>query len=115
MLYVDVKYINMISHHFEKFKKKNDYLWNVRCPFCGDSRKNLNKMRGYFFRKDNNMIYKCHNCGFGASMNTVLKELAPTTHKEYCLEKFGENENKNWEPKGANWTPNGHKLFDDNQ
>ena len=46
-------------------------------------------------------------------MNTVLKELAPTTHKEYCLEKFGENENKNWEPKGANWTPNGHKLFDD--
>ena len=113
MLYVDVKYINLISHHFEKFKKKNDYLWNVRCPFCGDSRKNLNKMRGYFFRKDNNMIYKCHNCGFGASMNTVLKELAPTTHKEYCLEKFGENENKNWEPKGANWTPNGHKLFDD--
>jgi len=113
MLYVDVKYINIISHHFEKFKKKNDYLWNVRCPFCGDSRKNQNKMRGYFFRKDNNMIYKCHNCGFGASMNTVLKELAPTTHKEYCLEKFGENENKNWEPKGANWTPNGHKLFDD--
>ena len=68
-------------------------------------------MRGYFFRKDNNMIYKCHNCGFGASMNTVLKELSPTSHKEYCLEKFGENENKNWEPKGANWTPNGHKLL----
>jgi len=92
MLYVDVKYINLISHHFEKFKKKNDYLWNVRCPFCGDSRKNHNKMRGYFFRKENNMIYKCHNCGFGASINTVLKELAPTTHKEYCLEKFGSNE-----------------------
>jgi hypothetical protein len=112
-----VKYINLISHNFEKFKKKNDYLWNVRCPFCGDSRKNLNKMRGFFFRKENNMIFKCHNCGHGASMNSVLKELAPNLHKEYCLEKFGETQNKKktptWTPQGSDWTPNGHKLFDD--
>jgi hypothetical protein len=81
MLYVDVKYINLISHNFEKFKKKNDYLWNVRCPFCGDSRKNLNKMRGFFFRKENNMIFKCHNCGHGASRHRTRRR-RPLGHRK---------------------------------
>lgn len=112
MLYVDVKYLNYISHRFERFKRKNDYLFNVRCPFCGDSKRKLNKMRGYFFRKENNMIYKCHKCGYGASFGNVLKQLDPVSYKEYCLEKYTEGEKKQWQPSGSNWTPNGHKLFD---
>lgn len=69
-------------------------------------------MRGYFFRKENNMIYKCHKCGYGASFGNVLKQLDPVSYKEYCLEKYTEGEKKQWQPSGSNWTPNGHKLFD---
>ena len=112
MLYVDVKYLNLISHRFELFKRKNDYLFNVRCPFCGDSQRKKNKMRGYFFRKDNSMVYKCHNCGYGSSFGNVLKQLDPISYKEYSLEKFTDEQKKDWQPKGSNWTPNGHKLFD---
>ena len=117
MLYVDVKYLNQISNRFELFKRKDNYLFNVRCPFCGDSQKKMTKMRGYFYKIDNGMVYKCHNCGHGASFGNVLKELDPTVYKEYCLEKFadsfrGPGDAPKWEPSGSNWTPNGHKLFD---
>lgn len=112
MLYVDVKYLTLISHQFELFKRKNDYLFNVRCPFCGDSQKKKNKMRGYFYKIDNSMVYKCHNCGYGASFGNVLKQLDPMNYKQYCIERYTEDEKKTWQPKGDNWTPNGHKLFD---
>ena len=36
--YVDIKYLNLMSHRLQRFSKKGDYLWNFRCPFCGDSK-----------------------------------------------------------------------------
>ena len=122
MLYVDVKYLNLISHRFEIFKRKNDYLFNVRCPFCGDSKRKLRKMRGYFFRKDNSLLYKCHKCGYSSGFGNVLKQLDPISYKEYCVEKFSDSFRghtnapaPDWEPTGSNWTPNGHRLFDKNE
>lgn len=89
-LYIDVKYLTQISHRFEIFKKRNDYLWNVRCPVCGDSQKNKRKMRGYFFRKDNDLMYKCHNCGHGAHFGNMLKFLDGLLYKEYVLERYAD-------------------------
>lgn len=89
-LYIDVKYLTQISHRFELFKKKNDYLWNVRCPVCGDSQKNKRKMRGYFFRKDNDLFYKCHNCGHAAHFGSMLKTLDSMLYKEYVLERYAD-------------------------
>ena len=89
-LYIDTKYLTQISHKFEIFKKKNDYLWNVRCPICGDSQKNKRKMRGYFFRKDNDLMYKCHNCGHGAHFGTMLKQMDTLLYKEYVLERYAD-------------------------
>ncbi len=36
----------------------------------------------------NNTNFKCHNCGASLSFNNFLKELDPTLHKQYTLEKF---------------------------
>jgi len=91
-LYVDVKYLNMASHRFELFKRKSDYLFNVRCPICGDSQKNKRKMRGYLFKKNNDLIYKCHNCQWSGSFGKLLKEIDSILYKQYVLERFADGE-----------------------
>lgn len=85
---VDVKYINLISVRFQKFKKIKSNLYNLRCPICGDSKKNKNKSRGYFYQVKNNTNYKCHNCGINISLNNFLKQIDPQLYKEYSFEKF---------------------------
>jgi transcription elongation factor Elf1 len=90
MDFVDVKYINLISSRFQKFKKVKSNLYNFRCPICGDSKKNRNKARGYLYQVKNNTNFKCHNCGINISFNNFLKEIDPNIHKQYTFEKFKE-------------------------
>ena len=90
MDFIDVKYINLISSRLSKFKKVKPYLYNFRCPLCGDSQKHKNKARGYLYRVKNNTNYKCHNCGVSLSFNNFLKEVDCETHKQYTFEKFKE-------------------------
>jgi predicted RNA-binding Zn-ribbon protein involved in translation (DUF1610 family) len=90
MDFVDVKYIGLVSSRLQKFKKVKSDLYNFRCPLCGDSQKNKNKTRGYIYPVKNNTNFKCHNCGASLSFNNFLKELDPTLHKQYTLEKFKE-------------------------
>ena len=87
---IDVKYINLISSRLSKFKRVKPNLYNFRCPICGDSQKNKNKARGYFYQVKNNTNYKCHNCGVNISFNNFLKKIDPTTQKQYAFEKFKE-------------------------
>ena len=97
MDYIDVRYINLISSRLSKFKKVKPYLYNFRCPLCGDSQKNKTKARGYLYRIKNNTNYKCHNCGVNISFNSFLKDLDPPMHKEYIFEKFKDgNQGKNF-------------------
>jgi transcription elongation factor Elf1 len=88
MDFIDEKYIMLISARLPKFKKVKPYLYNFRCPCCGDSQKQKNKARGYLYRVKNNTNYKCHNCGISVSFNSFLKDLDPETHKQYIFEKF---------------------------
>jgi transcription elongation factor Elf1 len=88
MDFVDVKYINLISARFQKFKKVKNNLYNFRCPICGDSQKNKNKARGYLYQVKNNTNFKCHNCGINISFNNFLKQLDSTIYKQYTFEKF---------------------------
>ena len=90
MDFVDVKYINLISSRFQKFKKVKSNLYNFRCPICGDSQKNKNKARGYLYQVKNNTNFKCHNCGVNISFNSFLKQLDSVIYKQYTLEKFKE-------------------------
>jgi hypothetical protein len=96
-LSTDTSFVHRITPRFEKFQRKSDYLFNVRCPLCGDSQKNKTKMRGYIYRKLNDLFYKCHNCGSGMSLGNLIKQLDGTLYKEYLLEKY-----KSGELNGAN-------------
>jgi predicted RNA-binding Zn-ribbon protein involved in translation (DUF1610 family) len=87
---VDSKYIGLVSSRLQKFKKVKSDLYNFRCPICGDSQKNKNKTRGYFYVVKNNTNFKCHNCGSSLSFNNFLKKIDTTLHKQYTLEKFKE-------------------------
>jgi hypothetical protein len=88
MDFVDVKYINLISARFQKFKKVKNNLYNFRCPICGDSQKNKNKARGYLYQVKNNTNFKCHNCGVNISFNNFLKQIDSAIYKQYTFEKF---------------------------
>jgi len=90
MDFVDVKYINLISARFQKFKKVKNNLYNFRCPICGDSQRNKNKARGYLYQVKNNTNFKCHNCGVNVSFNNFLRQIDPVIHKQYTFEKFKE-------------------------
>lgn len=87
---IDSKYIGLVSSRLQKFKRVKSDLYTFRCPICGDSQKNKNKTRGYIYPVKNNTNFKCHNCGASLSFNNFLKQLDPTLHKHYTLEKFKE-------------------------
>jgi len=87
---VDSKYIGLVSSRLQKFKRVKSDLYNFRCPICGDSTRNKNKARGYFYLVKNNTNFKCHNCGASLSFNNFLKQIDATLHKQYTLEKFKE-------------------------
>jgi transcription elongation factor Elf1 len=91
MLYIDAKYVSLISYKLRNFKKKNDYYWNFSCPICGDSKKNPLKARGYIFKTDNRLVYKCHNCGVSTNVGNLIKQLDPIVYNEYVLERYKEN------------------------
>ena len=86
--YIDVKYVNLISPFLQQFKKKGDFLWNFRCPYCGDSKKNRTKARGFVFRKKNDLFYKCHNCGVGTTLGKLIEHVDLNTHKDYIMERY---------------------------
>jgi len=90
--YIDKKFINMVSPQLEKFSWKKDNLAACRCPICADSQKNKNKTRGYFYVKNNDFFYKCHNCGVGYNLYNFLKEVSPSMCKEYSLERYRNGE-----------------------
>jgi hypothetical protein len=96
MLYIDKKYVNLLSGALTKFKWKKDSLATCRCFKCGDSKKNKSKTRGYFFEHKGHYVYKCHNCGFSCNLYSVLESISPSLCKEYAFEVFKE---KNPEPK----------------
>jgi predicted RNA-binding Zn-ribbon protein involved in translation (DUF1610 family) len=90
-MYTEIKYLNLLSVRLEKFKKKSDYLWNFRCPVCGDSKTNKNKARGFVFQLKGTLLYKCHNCQYSVPFPKLLEDLDPVMYKQYRMEKFKDN------------------------
>ena len=92
MLWVDKKYLRLISSRFRNTKWKNEDLLNHSCPYCGDSEKNPHKARGYHFVYKETFVYKCHNCGESKSFAKFLKDHDTTLWKQYAVEKFYKKE-----------------------
>ena len=94
-LSTDTKYVRLISSRLRNFKQKKEGLFNFSCPFCGDSRKNLTKARGYAFGKGNDMFYRCHNCGVSTNVGNLIKHVDQFLHKEYVLERYKSGKTNN--------------------
>lgn len=91
-VWIDQKYLSLISHNLRNYKTKKSDLFNFSCPFCGDSKKNLTKARGFVFRKQNDYFYMCHNCGTSTTFSNLLKHVNERLHKEYILERYMSNQ-----------------------
>ena len=94
MLWLERKYLSMVMANLDRSKWINENTLNHRCPYCGDSQKNIYKSRGYHFVKEQSFIYKCHNCGKSTSSVNFLKENFPTVHREYLKEYLSEQGHK---------------------
>ena len=90
MSYLDTKYINLASASLQKYKKVKNGLWTFRCPYCGDSKKNKNKTRGYIFSAKGDHVFKCHNCGVTRSFSNFLKDNFSMLYDEYVMERYKE-------------------------
>jgi len=90
MIFIDSKYIGLISSRLEKFSKRKENLYTFRCPYCGDSKRNKNRTRGYFYQRKSDYNFKCHNCGTSKSFTYFLKDIDPTLYSQYLLERYKE-------------------------
>ena len=88
MLWLDTKYLNQLSFRLRNFKRKGQNQWNFSCPFCGDSKNNKQKARGYIFEKRGKLRYHCHNCNVTHNFPNFLKTLDYQMYSEYNLEKL---------------------------
>ena len=103
--YIDLKFINEVSARLSQFKKKGDYLYNFRCPHCGDSKKSKTKARAYLYRVKNDMFFKCHNCGEGQSLTNFLKFLDNKVYEQYLLERYKGSAPSTPQPKFTDFKP----------
>ena len=98
-MFTEIKYLNLISSKLPLFKRKKDFLWNFRCPICGDSETNKTKARGYMFQVKGDLVYKCHNCQVGMGFGKFMEIMDPASYKQFKLEKFQENGTKTKKPR----------------
>ncbi len=91
-VYIDRKYLLLISSRLQQFKQKKEDLFNFRCLYCGDSKKNKLKARGYVYRKSNDYFFICHNCGKSTTFAKFLEHVDGTTYKQYILERYATGE-----------------------
>jgi transcription elongation factor Elf1 len=97
-VFLDRKYLLLVSSRLERFTQKNDDLFNFRCPLCGDSQKNKLKTRGYIYRKNNDYFYMCHNCHVSTTFSKFLKQIDSETHRQYTIDRYtsGDNSHSNY-------------------
>lgn len=90
-IWIDRKYLLLLSPKLEGFKQKNTNLYTFRCCYCGDSQKMRSKTRGFVYSKNNQYFYTCFNCDKGTTLKSLIQFLDPYLEKEYILENFKEN------------------------
>lgn len=83
-----VQYLLQIAGSFQGFKRKRSDLYCCRCPYCGDSKTDRTRTRGYFYVRKGKMRYMCHNCTISLTFEEVLKDRAPELYTQYKLELF---------------------------
>lgn len=93
MEWIDLKYIGALAPRLSLFTRKDDNVWNMRCPICGDSKKSKTKARGFILNKGKGYFYTCHNCNVSLPFAKFLQAIDPGSYEEYIREKFLEKAN----------------------
>lgn len=88
MDHIQEKFLVQASSYLERFTRKDQNLYNFKCPFCGDSEKAENKTRGYLFGADNGYRFYCHNCTLSYNFREFLYNLSAPLFAEYQKEVF---------------------------
>lgn len=94
-VYLDRKYLSLISPKLLNYKQKNPDLYNFSCVYCGDSQRKKTKARGYVYKKGNAYFYMCHNCSHSTTFYKFLEYVDPFLAKEYSLESYSNNTTSN--------------------
>jgi hypothetical protein len=87
-VYIDKKYIALLAPKLSQFKQRGEFLWNFRCPVCGDSQKNKIKTRGYIYKRKDHFGFMCHNCSTTMGLGKFIRYVDPSLYNEYQLESF---------------------------
>ena len=95
MLWLDTKYVGLLSFRLRNFKRKGNDQWNFSCPYCGDSKSNKSKARGYIYERQGRLRFHCHNCNVpGIDIPKLVKHLDPAMYDEYVKEKLMDDPKK---------------------
>ena len=94
-VYIDRKYLLLLSSRLRNYKQSKEDLYKFACPYCGDSKKNSSKTRGYVYRKGNDYFYMCHNCNVSTTFGKFLQYMDAEQYKQYVFERYSNGENGN--------------------
>jgi hypothetical protein len=94
MLWLDHKYINLMSSRLERFSRVNANTYKFRCPICGDSQKDTRKTRGYVYMRKGTLKFFCHNCNASMGLSWFIKTQDPALYVEYIKDRMLENGHK---------------------
>ena len=90
MIWLQEKYLLLISASLLAFKKRTQNTYNFRCPYCGDSQKSKSKARGNIYPINDELHYHCFNCGRSRRFEWFLKDQNRQLYSEYTLENMKE-------------------------
>lgn len=92
-MWLEQKYLGLLSNRLERFKRTRNNTFNFRCPVCGDSQKSRFKARGWVFPKNkgSGMLYHCHNCNVTMDLEKLIEKVDPLIYKEFMHEKLSEH------------------------
>lgn len=80
---IQEKYLGYMN--LKGLKRHHSGKWNFRCPLCGDSKRNINKKRGWF--EPDMRVFSCFNCDQrGISFEKFMEIVQPTLLHQYKQE-----------------------------
>lgn len=91
-MWLEKKYIMMLSNTLINFKQKDQNVFNFKCPICGDSKSHRSKSRGYLISKQGTFFFYCHNCNASLHFTKFLQTINNQLYDEFITEKFSSSD-----------------------
>ena len=85
--HTDLAWLTKLSSQLLKFRRvgsaESSATYTCRCPICGDSQKDANKARFFFYTYSNSLNVDCKNCGYHSSFYNFVKNAFESEFKDY--------------------------------